>query len=139
MKASEERILTTHTGSLPRTQELTKLLVAREQCREFDPADMPREARAALVAEIETVLGAEPRAHWLALFARENIPAGPINRLDEVAGDPALIERGLIYGLEREGRASVPQVNTGVPEKWLSASQLSPTPRTVVADASSTT
>ena len=48
MKTSEERILTTHTGSLPRTQALTKLLVAREQRKEFDPADMTREARAAL-------------------------------------------------------------------------------------------
>ena len=73
-----------------------------------------REARAELVAEIEAVIATEPRAHWLALFAREKIPAGPINRLDEVAGDQALIERGLIYGLEREGRASIPQVNTGV-------------------------
>jgi 5-methyltetrahydropteroyltriglutamate--homocysteine methyltransferase len=48
MKHSEERILTTHTGSLPRTDGLTKLLVAREQKRDFDAADMAREARAAL-------------------------------------------------------------------------------------------
>ena len=50
MKHSDERILTTHTdtGSLPRTQALTKLLVAREQRKEYDPADMTREARAAL-------------------------------------------------------------------------------------------
>ncbi len=48
MKHSDERILTTHTGSLPRTEALTKLLVAREQKREYDAADMAREARAAL-------------------------------------------------------------------------------------------
>ena len=48
MKQSEERILTTHTGSLPRTHALTKLLVAREQKRDFHAADMAREARAAL-------------------------------------------------------------------------------------------
>ena len=48
MKHSEERILTTHTGSLPRTDGLTKLPVAREQKRDFDAADMAREARAAL-------------------------------------------------------------------------------------------
>jgi len=48
MKTSEERILTTHTGSLPRTRALTRLLVAREQGKEFDSADMTREARAAL-------------------------------------------------------------------------------------------
>ena len=48
MKQSEERILTTHTGSLPRTHALTKLLVAREQKRDFHAVDMAREARAAL-------------------------------------------------------------------------------------------
>lgn len=48
MKHSEERILTTHTGSLPRTAELTSLLVGREQGRDIDDADMAAEARKAL-------------------------------------------------------------------------------------------
>ena len=48
MQHSEERILTTHTGSLPRTEALTKLLVGREQKRDYDAADMARETRAAL-------------------------------------------------------------------------------------------
>ena len=30
MKTSRDRIITTHTGSLPRTLELSKLLVMRE-------------------------------------------------------------------------------------------------------------
>ena len=33
MKHSDERMLTTHAGSLPRTQALSDLLVAREQGR----------------------------------------------------------------------------------------------------------
>jgi 5-methyltetrahydropteroyltriglutamate--homocysteine methyltransferase len=59
MKHSDERILTTHTGSLPRTAALTELLVAREQEREFDPAEMAREARAALdiVLQQQTAVG----------------------------------------------------------------------------------
>jgi 5-methyltetrahydropteroyltriglutamate--homocysteine methyltransferase len=48
MKRSDERILTTHTGSLPRTEALTKLLVARERRRDYDPAELMREARRAL-------------------------------------------------------------------------------------------
>jgi len=59
MKHSDERILTTHTGSLPRTAALTELLVAREQEREFDPGEMAREARAALdiVLQQQTAVG----------------------------------------------------------------------------------
>jgi len=36
MRLSEDRILTTHTGSLPREKELTHLLVRREQKKEVD-------------------------------------------------------------------------------------------------------
>ena len=59
MKHSDEHILTTHTGSLPRTAALTELLVAREQERKFDPAEMAREARAALdiVLQQQTAVG----------------------------------------------------------------------------------
>ena len=35
-----DRILTTHAGSLPRTPELTRLLVARDQRRTFDVAEL---------------------------------------------------------------------------------------------------
>jgi 5-methyltetrahydropteroyltriglutamate--homocysteine methyltransferase len=48
MKTSTDHILTTHTGSLPRTPALTKLLVARERGREYDRADFDREAATAL-------------------------------------------------------------------------------------------
>ena len=48
MKTSTDRILTTHTGSLPRTPALTKLLVARERGRDYDRADFDREAATAL-------------------------------------------------------------------------------------------
>lgn len=48
MKKSTDRILTTHTGSLARTPELTRLLVARERGREYDRADFEREAKIAL-------------------------------------------------------------------------------------------
>jgi len=48
MKSSEDRILTTHTGSLPRTEALTDLLVRREHKKPFDQNDMDREVDKAL-------------------------------------------------------------------------------------------
>ena len=73
-----------------------------------------RDHRAEIVADIQEILKTKPRAHWLEVFAANGIPAGPINRIDEVAADPALIERGLFYRLERPGAPPAPQVNTGV-------------------------
>ena len=36
MKSSSDRILTTHTGSLPRSKTLSALLVKREQRKPYD-------------------------------------------------------------------------------------------------------
>lgn len=72
-----------------------------------------RVARDELVARIGAILNLKPRAHWLDLFARHKVPAGPINRLDEVTQDMAFIERGLFYQLELPGAEPIPQVNSG--------------------------
>jgi 5-methyltetrahydropteroyltriglutamate--homocysteine methyltransferase len=48
MRRSEERILTTHTGSLPRPPELTRLLVCRARGESIDPAELDRLGNEAL-------------------------------------------------------------------------------------------
>ena len=70
-------------------------------------------ARAAIVERIASVLRTKPRAHWLPLLAAAKVPAGPIYRVDEVAADAALRERGVVYRIEKDGRA-IPQVGLGI-------------------------
>ncbi len=72
-----------------------------------------RAVREEIVREIQATLLQHPRNHWLTLFAKARIPAGPINRLDEVADDPTLRERGLLFSAQRNGTA-VPQVGLGI-------------------------
>ncbi|SDB75002.1 CaiB/BaiF CoA transferase family protein [Belnapia rosea] len=72
-----------------------------------------RAHRAAIVADIQDILRGRPRAEWLAAFAAARVPAGPINRVDQVVADPALIARGLFYQVEAQGTA-MPQVGTGI-------------------------
>ena len=48
MRRSEDRILTTHTGSLPRPPELTRLYVRRARGESVDPAELDRLGRVAL-------------------------------------------------------------------------------------------
>jgi crotonobetainyl-CoA:carnitine CoA-transferase CaiB-like acyl-CoA transferase len=72
-----------------------------------------RAARAEIVAEIQGILATRPRAEWLRIFAEARVPAGPINRLDEVAADPMLAERQLLFSLP--GREHpIPQVGLGI-------------------------
>jgi 5-methyltetrahydropteroyltriglutamate--homocysteine methyltransferase len=53
MRRSEERILTTHTGSLPRPPELTRLHVRRLRGESVDPQEFDRLGRAAVRRIIE--------------------------------------------------------------------------------------
>ncbi|HEX3952319.1 MAG TPA: cobalamin-independent methionine synthase II family protein [Stellaceae bacterium] len=48
MQLSQDRILTTHTGSLPRPPELTRLYVRRTRGEAIDPAELDRLGKAAL-------------------------------------------------------------------------------------------
>lgn len=72
-----------------------------------------REARADIVAAIQRVLLTRPRDEWLRLLAAAKVPAGPVNRIDQVASDPELVARGLLYAAEAAGR-KIPQVGLGI-------------------------
>lgn len=74
--------------------------VARRTCREK------------LVAAIQEVLITQTRSHWLSVFEKCGVPAGPIYRVDEVTRDPHLQGRGLFYLIPGTG-APIPQVGTG--------------------------
>src|SRR6516165_455273 len=48
MKTSQDRILTTHVGSLPRPPELKELLVRKDQSQPYDTAELDRLTRQAV-------------------------------------------------------------------------------------------
>jgi len=52
MKTSQDRILTTHTGSLPRPPELRAVLVEKDQGRPYDKAELARLTREAVAATV---------------------------------------------------------------------------------------
>jgi crotonobetainyl-CoA:carnitine CoA-transferase CaiB-like acyl-CoA transferase len=72
-----------------------------------------RENRDEIVARISVLLATEPRSHWLSVFEASRIPAGPINRVDEIAADPDLIDRGFFYRMRSEA-LDIPQVGLGI-------------------------
>ena len=72
-----------------------------------------RAKRDDIVQRIGEILQAQPRGHWLDLLAKARVPAGPIQRVDEVALDPALHESGFIYRTEGPD-GDIPQVGLGI-------------------------
>ncbi len=72
-----------------------------------------RKDRASIVQEIQGLLRDRPRDTWLNIFAAARVPAGPINRVDEVTQDGPLRERGLFYAVDDRGTL-LPQVGFGI-------------------------
>jgi crotonobetainyl-CoA:carnitine CoA-transferase CaiB-like acyl-CoA transferase len=87
-----------------------------------------RAAREEIVAEIQTVLATRSRDEWLKLFVAAKVPAGPVNRVDQVSSDPELVARGLFYSDTSNGRR-IPQVGLGIGIDGSSASYRTPPPR----------
>lgn len=86
-----------------------------------DLADMPgtetnaarRVGRQEIVARIQEVLLTRRRDEWMARFRLAKVPAGPINRVDEVVEDKHFRARGLFFDIKEEGVA-LPQVGLGI-------------------------
>lgn len=72
-----------------------------------------RGQRQQIVAHIAAILKTQSRAHWLALLAGARVPAGPIQRMDELAHDQALQQSGFLYRCPGWG-GDVPQVGLGI-------------------------
>nr|WP_255572153.1 CoA transferase [Celeribacter sp. PS-C1] len=81
---------------------------------EFGSNSARRVHREKIVASIQEILRQKPRDAWLALFAEARIPAGPINKVDDVAHDGALRERGLFYVMDDGHGGQVPQIGLGI-------------------------
>lgn len=80
---------------------------------EFKSNAERRKCRPEIVARIQEILLTKPRDAWLEILGQARVPAGPINRIDEVSGDKHLQDRGLFYTVEQDGR-QVPQIGLGI-------------------------
>jgi len=71
------------------------------------------EHRSEIVRKIQQILSCKSRQEWMEILGEAKIPAGPINRIDQVTADQTLIDRGLFYQIDRNG-FRIPQVGLGI-------------------------
>lgn len=95
-------------------------------CRLLDLAELPHDPRfitnkdrvahrEVLVALLEGALARRDVAAWIRLMWEQGIPAGPINRLDQVFADPQVLHREMLQQVEHPTIGWLPQV--GIPIK----------------------
>jgi crotonobetainyl-CoA:carnitine CoA-transferase CaiB-like acyl-CoA transferase len=83
--------------------------------------------RSEIVGKIQEILRGKPRKEWLNILDDAKIPAGPINRIDQIAADQTLIDRGLFYQMDRKG-LRIPQVGLGIQFDGVSSPPRCPPP-----------
>src|SRR4051812_15491868 len=98
-----------------------------EDARHARNADR-RADRAQIVADIQTVLRQKTRDEWLRIFMQAKVPAGPVNSVEDLARDPELHARGLLYTATAGGRR-VPQVGLGIGIDGVNATYRSAPPK----------
>lgn len=89
-----------HLSSPAKFWEGLTAAIGREELRD-DPRFVDRAARIAHYDELHTILGEAfaggTRAEWLDRLEAHDVPAGPVNRLDEVFADPGVEALGLVH------------------------------------------
>jgi formyl-CoA transferase/CoA:oxalate CoA-transferase len=94
-------------------------------CRAIERADLaadPRfdtngrrvEHRAELVPMLAAVFAARSTADWLARLQKAGVPAAPINRVDEVLGDPQVRLRDMVVELDHPRLGTIPTLGTPI-------------------------
>jgi formyl-CoA transferase len=68
----------------------------------------------ALCAELTAAFQAKPRADWLALMEKQDVPCGPLNSIDEVFADPQVMALGMRKNLPHRSRGTVSVVGNPV-------------------------
>lgn len=88
-----------HLSSPPKFWEGLTAAARREELRD-DPRFADKKGRIehydALHATLQDTFRTAPRTHWLDALERHDVPAGPINRFDEVFADPGVEHLGLV-------------------------------------------
>jgi crotonobetainyl-CoA:carnitine CoA-transferase CaiB-like acyl-CoA transferase len=105
-----------HLSSPPKFWHGLTAASGREELRD-DPRFADKASRIRhydeLRATLQDTFGTEPRAHWLASLEAHDVPAGPINRFDEVFSDPGVEALGLVQDVDHPSVGTMRLVGAG--------------------------
>lgn len=79
---------------------------------EYKDNESRRRNRANLIAGIERVLLNKETKYWFDFLSENGVPCGPIYSLQEVAEDPHVNSRKMVFSIEDKELGAIPQVGT---------------------------
>jgi crotonobetainyl-CoA:carnitine CoA-transferase CaiB-like acyl-CoA transferase len=120
-----------HLSSPPKFWEGLTAAAQREELRD-DPRFADKAARIrnydALHATLQHTFATAPRTHWLNALARNDVPAGPINRFDEVFADPGVQHMGLVQDVVHPTAGAMRLVGAGFTIEGHADASIAPPP-----------
>lgn len=120
-----------HLSSPPKFWGGLTAAIDRDDLR-TDPRFVDRAARVRHYDELHALLAATfatgPRADWLAALEANDVPAGPINRFDEVFADPGVAALDLVHEVVHPEAGSMRLVGCGVSVEGADEGALLPPP-----------
>ena len=84
--------------------------------------------RPQLNAELGAILAARPSREWMEAFTAHGVPAGPVNRMDEVFADPQVEHLGMAVPVQHPRRGAIRLVGQPVVLSRTPAGIAAPTP-----------
>jgi formyl-CoA transferase len=85
--------------------------------------------REILVPILEDIFREKSVADWVSLCRSADVPAGPVNSIDQVFSDPQIIERGMRVDLDRQDGEAVPMAGSPLNLSQTPTSMRLPPPR----------
>ncbi len=120
-----------HLSSPPKFWTGLTAAVERPDLRD-DPRFVDRAARVRhydeLVEVLEAIFGTAPRSTWLDRLDANDVPAGPINRLDEVFADPGVQALELVRTVTHPTAGSMRLLGSAVTLTGLDEARIGPPP-----------
>jgi crotonobetainyl-CoA:carnitine CoA-transferase CaiB-like acyl-CoA transferase len=114
-ETKEEKYITVCCGNEPTWQRLTAALNCRELEKEEFSTNVKRvENRDRLIPILEEIFRSKTRDEWLQTLLKADVPAGPVNDMQELFSDPAIIHRKMLTEIDHPTLGKVKQIGSAM-------------------------
>lgn len=111
----EGKYITVCCGNEPTWQRLVAELNCKElESEEFSTNVQRVQNRDKLIPILEDIFKSKTRDDWLHILLKADVPAGPVNDMQELFSDPAILHRGMLMEIDHPTLGRVKQIGSAI-------------------------
>jgi len=114
-ETKDGKYITVCCGNEPTWERLVSALGRKElQDPEFSTNVKRVENRERLIPILEEIFRSKSRDEWLRLLLQADVPSGPVNDMEELFSDPAIIERKMLHEIDHPTLGKIKQIGSAM-------------------------